>query len=56
MRAFDESNLPHSPGYKDRGGMYFPDLALLPFIRSVDTVKMQIMLDLNGMERTWLQW
>ena len=37
MQMTDKSNLPSSLAYRDRGGMYFPNLALTPFIRSVDT-------------------
>ena len=37
MRMVDKSSLPPSLSYRDQGGMYFPDLALLPFIKSVDT-------------------
>ena len=36
MRMNDKSDLPASLAYRDRGGMYFPDKALLPFVRSLD--------------------
>ena len=36
MRLSDKSNLPSALVYRDRGGMYFPDEDLLPFIRSLD--------------------
>lgn len=36
MRMTDKSDLPASLAYRDRGGMYFPDNALLPFVWSVD--------------------
>lgn len=36
MRMTDKSDLPTPLAYRDQGGMYFPDKALLPFIRSLD--------------------
>ena len=36
MRMTDKSDLPTSLAYRDRGGMYFPDKMLLPFVRSLD--------------------
>ena len=36
MRMTDKSDLPTSLAYRDRGGMYFPDKILLPFVRSLD--------------------
>ena len=32
----DKSNLPQPLFYRDRGGLYFPDKALLPFVQSLD--------------------
>ena len=50
MRMVDKSNLPSSLAYRDQGGMYFPDLALLLFIRSVDTCVREIAND-TGFKR-----
>ena len=36
MRMTDKSDLPTSLAYRDKGGMYFPDKMLLPFVRSLD--------------------
>ena len=36
IRRVDKSTLPASLAYRDRGGMYFPDEAFLPFIKSID--------------------
>ena len=36
IRMVDKSELPIALEYRDRGGMYFPDKALLPFIKSLD--------------------
>lgn len=47
MQMTEKSKLPSSLAYRDRGGMYFPDLALLPFIRSVDTCVREIANDVG---------
>ena len=36
IRMVDKSELPIALEYRDRGGMYFPDKVLLPFIKSLD--------------------
>ena len=36
MRRVDKSTILPTLAYKDRGGMYFPDKAFLPFIKSLD--------------------
>ena len=36
MRRMDKSTIPPTLAYRDRGGMYFPDEAFLPFIKSLD--------------------
>ena len=36
MRRVDKSTIPPTLAYRDRGGMYFPNEAFLPFIKSLD--------------------
>ena len=36
VRVMDKTVLPESLKYKDEGGMYFPHLSFIPFVRAVD--------------------
>ena len=36
IRMTDKSVLPESLKYKDEGGMYFPHISFIPFVRAVD--------------------
>lgn len=44
IRRVDKSTLPPALAYRDRGGMYFPDEAFIPFIRSLDDCVREIQM------------
>jgi hypothetical protein len=52
MECPDKSIIPASLQYRDKGFMYFPDQALIPFIKAVDD-KGQRGCQQEGSARTW---
>ena len=49
INSKDKTNIPQYLSYRDRGYMYFPDAAFLPFIRELDTLVTEI-VNLDGLK------